>query len=154
MINKILWNRTTLQMHIDELTQDRHNSIAHALDLRLSCTNLSINYLISCLMQLWRLWSMMLGHTSAQQNNTTAKHPFLTGYMALYEQIDWHHNHKIRPTVILKCDIISRILKASWSHFDLVTYTQASMIGIYRLVTIDVIIILTPYHSFQVTASP
>ena len=29
-------------MYIDELVQERHNSIANALELRLSCTNLSI----------------------------------------------------------------------------------------------------------------
>ena len=39
---KLLWTNFEYETYIDGLVQERHNSIANALELRLSCTNPSI----------------------------------------------------------------------------------------------------------------
>ena len=73
-IISIIWTNDETLMHIDELVQQRRNSIANTLELRLSYTNTSICAFLSVNESMYKSVYMIIFNTKLHEHGDPSVH--------------------------------------------------------------------------------
>ena len=84
-----------MKTHVDGLGQERRNSIANALELRISCTNPSMSFHVDG----QEVWSIIIHHTSwpSAWDELLSKIPYIFRILV--------HSRQLTNTLSLWCDV-------------------------------------------------